>query len=373
MDFLKTVKSLVDDPFGLNGAGGAERSPYLKSPSTANIVFGQDQSHFTGNNPYLGFQYYVKFNFDGDVAKNDDLFKKMFNWNQAVAKNLSPLVTSIDLPSVSIATEKLNEYNRWRVSQTKVEYEPIKMTVMDSVNGMGLGLWKAYYNYYFADAEILYSKDHTQIIPDAFTSGSDFGYKLANDVKDIRYMIKSIEIYQLRGTSFNKVEIFNPRITSFSPSTLSYEDSGKLEIDYTIDYEYVRYHPDGMVPESGDMWDFLSTAIVPDVPSPPESATDKFSMFGEEFEVPGEIETIGDLVAEGQDILTDVKDIGQGLAGHYSEASAMFNQVQMDVLGVDEPIIKAPSVRKFSAVVNTIPTGYPDIRRSVRKTKDGSG
>jgi hypothetical protein len=54
----------------------------------------------------------------------------------------------------------MNQYNRKRIVQTKIKYDPIDISFHDD-NGSGVGtanlggtvraLWKAYYNYYYFD------------------------------------------------------------------------------------------------------------------------------------------------------------------------------------------------------------------------------
>jgi hypothetical protein len=42
--------------------------------------------------------------------------------------SLSYLVKTVDLPKYTIATETLNQYNRKRVVQTKINYDPVTIT-----------------------------------------------------------------------------------------------------------------------------------------------------------------------------------------------------------------------------------------------------
>lgn len=73
-------------------------------------------------------------------------------WNNTVKREINLLCKSVDLPSFSMQTETLNQYNRKKVIQTSVQYDPINMVWHDDNAGLTNFLWKNYFNYYFSDA-----------------------------------------------------------------------------------------------------------------------------------------------------------------------------------------------------------------------------
>jgi hypothetical protein len=65
--------------------------------------------------------------------------------------NLSLTVKTIDLPKFQIDTETLNQYNRKRIIQKKINYDPINVTFHDTSNDLNRKLWYYYMSYYYKD------------------------------------------------------------------------------------------------------------------------------------------------------------------------------------------------------------------------------
>lgn len=265
---------------------------YEKNPRHATYNFNQDAQALYRNHPRFPFEYYVNLNLNR-VGTANDYILQYFNtpdWQQ-----VTPLVKTVDMPAMKIETTPLNQYNRKRLSQTKIQYEPVKMVFHDVADGKTLKFWEMYYRYYFGDgsepgkneAKTTQQKNKTfsveQLIPklnpaiaslpasvkNLFKSNqpsgansptntvgdknalqnivSDtldnhrFGFNLPQ-VGNIRNLIQSIEIFQVHGGRFNQVTLVNPRISAFTHDVLSYAESGKtLELTFTFEYEYAFY------------------------------------------------------------------------------------------------------------------------------------
>lgn len=182
---------------------------------------------------------------------------------------ITTMVKSVTMPSMSIDTETLNQYNKKRISQSRIDYNPISITMHDSVEGRTLRLWEMYYEYYFKDGdafeklgegggntegflgaflEAFSGRDtpkrnpreyENDIIKDKFND--NYGYNLKR-VGNHKYLIESIEIFQVHGGRFSRTEIIRPRVTSFTHDTLDYEDSsGLVELKFDFAYEGVVY------------------------------------------------------------------------------------------------------------------------------------
>lgn len=74
-------------------------------------------------------------------------------FNNTTKREINLLCKSVDLPSFSMQTETLNQYNRKKVVQTSVQYDPVNMVWHDDNAGLTNYLWKNYFNYYFSDAQ----------------------------------------------------------------------------------------------------------------------------------------------------------------------------------------------------------------------------
>ena len=173
---------------------------------------------------------------------------------------------------MNIETETLNQYNKKRISQSRIDYQPVSMTLHDSVEGRTLRLWEMYYEYYFKDGvafdklgqgssesptsffgafleafaggggnttERNPAEYENDIIKDRFND--NHGYNLAR-VGNHKYLIDSIDIFQIHGGKFSRTEIIHPRVTAFAHDTLNYEDgNGLVEMRFDFAYEGVVY------------------------------------------------------------------------------------------------------------------------------------
>ena len=59
-------------------------------------------------------------------------------------KNISLAVKTVDLPKYNIETETLTQYNRKRIIQTKLNYEPVSVVFHDTSNDLIRKLWYYY-------------------------------------------------------------------------------------------------------------------------------------------------------------------------------------------------------------------------------------
>lgn len=189
--------------------------------------------------PKSGFLYYVVFNIN---ENNNSIIKEFKSKN---GPELGLLVKNIDLPKYRIATETINQYNRKAIVQSKIEYQPVSLAFHDDHNNTTIGMWKAYYNYYFVDGKNISSLS----IPPGF--GDTKYKKIGTNINESTAFglnngqtapfFSSIEIYQLNRKQFTAFILVNPVITDFSHDKLDQTQSKLLENNMTIQYETVLY------------------------------------------------------------------------------------------------------------------------------------
>lgn len=271
---------------------------YEKNPRHATYNFGQEGQSLYRNNPRFPFEYYININLNnvGTAKGFIDNFFNQPSWAQ-----VQPLIKSVEMPSMKIETTPLNQYNRKRLSQTKIAFEPVKLVFHDVADGKTLKFWDMYYRYYFADgveagvnepriplfkggespfntesliagAKSLIPKLNPNIanlpssIKNIFKSvgkpdqdislpsntlgqkrsiSNILGPTLVNHnfgfnvdtVRNVRNLIQTIEIFQVHGGRFNMVTLVNPRISAFTHDVLSYADNAKT-LELTFTFEY---------------------------------------------------------------------------------------------------------------------------------------
>lgn len=219
---------------------------YQGGPTHAHANHELGNSTFHSLQPRMSYQYYVNFILTPAGATALDTV-----WSQSKKsriEDIQPLVRNISMPSFSIETETLNEYNRPRISQTKITRDPIVISMFDVMNGATLKLWQAYYEYYFKDGRTLADQGRDQRNVDASDSNiaildfdSNFGYSLPT-VQNNRYFFEAIEVAVTNGQREHVITIVNPRISAFNHDMMTYEESKLIELKFTLEYEYAFYN-----------------------------------------------------------------------------------------------------------------------------------
>lgn len=228
----------------------AEQRVHLRDSRHASNNFGLNKAYLGHGTPRHKFQFFLEFTFNNDVYVKEHVEKFLDREDQ---RFVTAMVKSVDLPSMTIDTETINQYNRRRISQTKIKYDPITITFHDTVDGKTLRLWEMYYEYYFRDGvapeklETARKRD-----PRKFPEGipkdpkniqfqDEFGYHIQR-VGNQKYLMTSLAVYQVHGGNFTRVELVNPRISSFKHDRLDYAASNDLvEMQMTFEYESVIY------------------------------------------------------------------------------------------------------------------------------------
>ena len=249
----------------LQGAAGSFfGSPFLRDYTHASKTFRPNSYQ---NAPKFKYLFHVYFDINPAAA--------------APNANYGLLVKSVKLPSFQFEVATLNQYNRKRLIQSKIKYEAVDITFHDD-NGTAIGsptavgsmrnLWKAYYNYYYADGnkpQVLFAGARgarpTTVVSGggALSSPTEETYNTRNQYKnsitgndDWGYIgdsitpsgekipfFKNITIFGFSQHNFAAYTLINPVITRFSHDTYDYaQGTGTMEMQMGIDYETVVYN-----------------------------------------------------------------------------------------------------------------------------------
>jgi hypothetical protein len=245
-DFLKTF-------FG---------SDYFKDYTHASKTF---RTNGYENAPRYKFLFHVYFTINDQIPALNNLYNKE-NWR------IGLMVKSIDLPKYQVDVETLNQYNRKRLVQKKIEYQPVRCTFHDDGGDLIRSMWYNYYSYYYKDPTQPYrgqAASNGTVGPDANrTTGFNYNTRdiYANDrfVNDWGYIgeaysdgaagaggdgkgklpfFKDISIYGFNQHKFVNYTLINPLITNWDHDTYAYEDdAGVMSNTMTIRYETVKYY-----------------------------------------------------------------------------------------------------------------------------------
>lgn len=238
-------------------------SLYLRDSRHAANLYGFTGSRLNSGTPRFKFQFFLELNFNSAASSHVRRFL-----GSDARQSVYALVKTATLPNLDIDTTILNQYNRRRVVQTKIQSQAISLVFHDTVDGKTMRLWEMYYDYYYRDGRNSDSSDSYDTVKSRFND--NFGYDI-NRVRNQRHLIKSVELTQVHGGRFSRVRAMSPVITSFTHDTLDYTASGDIvEFRLELQPEYIVYkNRNGKISgddleryDNGDFWemfDFLRT------------------------------------------------------------------------------------------------------------------
>jgi len=189
--------------------------------------------------PKQKFLYHVSFSINTNALKS-------LNFKYQHQNEINMLVKTAELPKFQIQTETLNQYNRKKVVQVKIDYQPINIRFHDDNLGVVGQLWQNYFGYYYGDpaaANIPGAYNRTAMQNSSFIRGR---YGLDNN-SSIPFF-NNITIYQMAKRTFYAYKLVNPVITAWNHDSLDYSNSQPSEQSMTIAYESVAYSTGAVSP-----------------------------------------------------------------------------------------------------------------------------
>jgi hypothetical protein len=261
-------------------------------------------------------------------------------------KNISLVVKTIDLPKYTIATETLNQYNRKRVIQTKINYDPVSITFHDDSGDLVRTMWYNYYAYYYKDPSQSYLAPNSQngsMGPSA-NKQTGFGYN-ARDLYDDKRQVsdwgyigeafndgntsllassgkppffRDIRIYGMDQHKYAEYVLINPLISSFAHDQYDYsQGSGTMTNTMQLSYETVKYYTGAIGSQRPDInvQGFADPAHYDTTLSPISRPGSNSTIMGQ-----------GGLLDAGAGILQDLQSGGPlGAIGAVQKAGTVFN------------------------------------------------
>ena len=302
------------------------------------------------------------------APRNKFLFHVFFNINTGQIKSLAAaygsdeiatiglMVKSVDLPSYAIDVETMNQYNRKRLIQKKIEYNPINMIFHDDQSDLIRNMWYNYYSYYYKDPTQQYENvpAYNGTLGNLNTLFNGFGYNTrdtydnSRQVNDWGYIgesygdgtnplnttgagsytgkppfFRDIRIYGLSQKKFASYVLINPMITSWKHDQYDYASGdGTMSNTVEIKYETVKYY-------SGAIGGATPSNTVPGFADPAH-----YDLTRSGLARPGSTQTVfgqGGLIDAGLGIVEDLNALasGQGslnnVIGSVQTASTAYN------------------------------------------------
>jgi len=179
--------------------------------------------------PYTGFNFHVNISFNNLLGRLRNI----------ETKDISVLVRAADLPETQFETETLNQYNRKRIVNKRVVYQPIKLEFHDDIANNIRNMWISYNQHYNADSN--YTLNSSWNIDDVYANYSlnrRYGLDSGNSLP----FINKIEIFSMGNNQYSKMLLVNPVINSAQFDDHNYSESAKtMTMKLTVEYENIIY------------------------------------------------------------------------------------------------------------------------------------
>lgn len=364
-------------------------------------TFGQDfLKGFYGNNSLRDYQHASR-TFTTNAYELKPRFKFLFHVSFTVnsqlidavrgpfgpedVTSLSYIVKTVDLPKYNIDTETLNQYNRKRVIQKKINYDPVSIVFHDDGGDVSRNMWYNYMAYYYKDPSQQYlapNNTNGSLGPSA-NRQAGFGYNDRDIYSDKRQVndwgyigesyndgtsstsgkipfFRDIRIYGMDQHKFAEYVLINPVISNWAHDQYNYsEGGGIMQNSMTINYESVKYYTGavGKRTQGGDanVQGFADAAHYDTTPSPLSRPGGTATVFGQ-----------GGLLDSGIGILEDLQSGSVlGLIGAAQTAGRTYNTFKGKNLAA---ITKSESVALGK---NSVIQALPGATRSAANRADG--
>ena len=383
-----------------NIAGGFFGNDYLRDFQHASKTF---RSGNYQNAPKFKFLFHVYF--DLNVPGPQDA-------SGTTANNFGLLVKNVKLPNFTFNTSEMNQYNRKRIIQTKIKYDPVEIAFHDDNRNLITSLWYDYYTYYYNDASILREKvffagnrggaSGASTMGGGVTAGAtaasyntrtqyaksisgddNWGYigepalnnasPSASPVK-VPYFNK-ITVFGLTQHNFVAYTLVNPIITRFGHDTYDYEQgNGIMQNSMTVEFETVVYNQgaiDGNLPDN-IMFGFGDKATYDRILSPISTPGSNSNILGKGGLIDSAGGAIQELVTPGGNILGAIKTAGaiynstKNINLKTQISSEITRGLQNALQGADNPtrqkLVEIPSASATPSSSGT--AGAPPIARA---------
>jgi hypothetical protein len=224
--------------------------------------------------PRTKFLFYVYFNLNTNIPAVANLT------SGGKSSTIGLLVKTAQLPGYSIDVATMNQYNRKRLVQTRINYNPAQIVFNDDASDLVRNMWYQYYQYYYSDPTYKYGNTPNQSgvlgqiqVPDVFGGASYTANDIYSASRGIQHwglsgqgysnpslqslatsvltgpasgqepFFRDITIYGMNQKTYAQYTMINPLIDSWTHDTYDYsQGNGLMTHTMSIKYENVKYY-----------------------------------------------------------------------------------------------------------------------------------
>ncbi len=229
--------------------------------------------------PRQQHQFVIVFNLYPDVI--DSFLRPQQQFLKNFRDRLHFICHTVDAPNFSVVQDIVNQYNRKRVINRKVDFDPMTVRMYDTHDGLGIKFVKLLYEFEFNSARLYKKKgsgtrdvneDHNYVqsiyqTEEQFQRTHNFG--LREFEADKHRLLKSIDFYQLAGKVYTKTRVVHPRLARVDMDNFDYSSSQPVNLamaftyenllfeEVNVDFEDAEYELKAMMEETADFEDFV--------------------------------------------------------------------------------------------------------------------
>ena len=222
--------------------------------------------------PRTKFLFHVYFNLNTNIPAVANLT------SGGKGSTIGLTVKTAQLPGYTIDVQTMNQYNRKRLVQTKINYSPAQIVFNDDHNDLVRNMWYQYYQYYYSDPVYRYGNTPNQsgTLGEISTLLSGFSYNsndtysasrpvqkwglngqgytnpslqslassiLTGPASGQEPFFRDITIYGLSQKTYAQYTMINPLIAEWTHDTYDYgQGNGVMTHTMSIRYENVKYY-----------------------------------------------------------------------------------------------------------------------------------
>jgi len=213
--------------------------------------------------PKPSFIFYVYFNINpaANIIFGPNVLKQI---------EAGVLAKSADLPKFKMDFKTYNAYNRKDNIQTKINYEPVQITLHDDSANVVRDLWQSYMKHYYRDTDYAlnssYGSNNYNQNKYSTRPTEVWGYSpLSMNSEDF---FTSIHIYSMSKKRYSLYELVHPKIESFEHGRHDASQTTNLmEHTMRLNYETVNYSEgpifEGSIPGLNDRYDNQPSPLSP--------------------------------------------------------------------------------------------------------------
>ena len=197
--------------------------------------------------PRQQFGGYVSFVLDRDLF-GQPFFDEVNNDELRV--RMSSLVRTADMPQVEFQTQTMNEYNKKKIVNTGVQYQPVTIRVVDTASNAWLQIIMKYFAYHYMNPRNKGQQGDRDInSTNIGWGGADFigaQYGAGGTYDSNRYgynpnanpnFFERIDYVLYHGQKGVQYSLLNPVMTGFTHTPIDYASNDVAEFTMTFQYE----------------------------------------------------------------------------------------------------------------------------------------